>query len=196
LRATSRTYYLKELPQLPKAQLYGCDYFSGRTSNYEGGVLKRWGENNGLRYDRHKYYKGVARKIASRKPTSVLEVGCGVGFTVRELLHLGVSTVGVDVSPWAIQHRVTPEVTVADAVSLPFKDKEFDLVFSHDVLEHIPVQELPKVFDELDRVGTRNYHIISCGSLPNDRDITHVTMKPLSWWRSVAPQHFELERRK
>ena len=194
LTANYRSYYLKELPRLSGEIIYGEDYFLGKTSNYEGGILELEGlDSEGQRYNRLAYYRGVARKIASRNPSSVLEVGCAVGYVVRELNQIGIPAQGVDISPWAFVHRVSPRIFLASAASLPFTDKEFDLLFSHDFLEHIPLGELPGIFRELERVACRNYHIISCGSLPDDRDITHVTMMPISWWARQVPSGFEIE---
>ena len=183
-----RSYYIKALPTLPLAQLYDASYWEGRTSNYEGGVLEQWGMVDGQPFDRLSYYRDLARRIAWKSPSSLLEVGCGPGLLLRELGRVSkIRLEGIDCSPWAVEHRVFPAVRLGFASDLPYEDKEFDLVFSHDLLEHIPVSHLEAVLTELARVGQRNYHIISCGSLVDDRDITHVTMKPIRWWRAFMP---------
>lgn len=191
-----RSYYIKALPDLGLDKLYDANYWEGRTSNYEGGVLERWGMVDGQPFDRLSYYRDLARRIATQKPASFLEVGCGPGLLLRELRKvLDIRMEGVDCSPWAVEHRVFPGVKLGFASALPYKDKEFDLVFSHDLLEHIPLPDLADVLRGLARVGQRNYHIVSCGSLEDDRDITHVTMKPIRWWRAFMPdlKHFVFE---
>lgn len=42
---------------------------------------------------------------------------------------------------------------VGEIIDLPFKDKEFDLVFTHEVLQHIDPSEIDKAVSELKRVG-------------------------------------------
>ncbi len=180
-----RHYYSRALPIEELVKLYNEDYWRGQTSDFEGGILSH-------NVERERYYSSVADKVVARKPKSVLEVGCGLGQVVAILRQRGIKAEGVDVSPWAVENAVTP-IVLGNALALPFADKEFDLVFSHDFLEHIPLVALGRVSGELERVGERNYHIISCGSLPNDRDITHVTMHRISWWRRRALPSFEME---
>lgn len=182
-----RRYYTRDVPIEELCKLYNKDYWTGQTSDFEGGILSH-------NVERERYYSSVADKVVARKPKSVLEVGCGLGQVVAILRQRGIKATGVDISPWAVENAVTP-IVLGNALALSFTDKEFDLVFSHDFLEHIPPSALGRVIRELERVGERNYHIISCGSLPDDRDITHVTMHRISWWRRQAPPSFEMERK-
>jgi ubiquinone/menaquinone biosynthesis C-methylase UbiE len=76
-------------------------------------------------------------------------------------------------------------VVWASADHLPFADKQFDLVTSGDLLEHIPEADVPAVIAELKRVGKRQFHDIYCGANPDDRDATHITIHPISWWQNL-----------
>lgn len=186
-----KRYYEREIAEGELSHLYNSeDYWMGITSDWDGGILDR------KHYaKRDAYYTSVAMKVYARGPTSALEVGCGIGQVVNKLNELGIDTVGVDISQWAVSHALNPKVLQGNLLSLPFSDKQFDLVFSNDVLEHITVIQLEKAIAELQRVGERNYHIISCGSLPDDRDITHVTMHTIRWWRNRLPPDFEVEKK-
>ncbi len=89
---------------------------------------------------RRELYRRV--RLASRE--SVLEVGCGDGLITREMAEICRGRVmGVDIDPQMVQiAKEAPgrvEFQIADAHSLPFEKKSFDLVTAHWVmlwLEH------------------------------------------------------------
>jgi len=69
----------------------------------------------------------------------ILDVGCGAGFTLKELEKYGLAT-GVDVSEEAIKFcklRGCTNVYKLDRKGLLFEDKIFDVVVALDVIEHI-----------------------------------------------------------
>jgi SAM-dependent methyltransferase len=68
----------------------------------------------------------------------VLEIGAGSGWQAKVLAERGFRVEAVDVegSDWA-ETRIWP-VQIYDGVHLPFGDGDFDVVFSSNVLEHIP----------------------------------------------------------
>ncbi|PYR99043.1 MAG: hypothetical protein DMG15_04965 [Acidobacteria bacterium] len=70
--------------------------------------------------------------------TSLLEIGAGTGAQARELERLGLRVSAIDVadSNYAAA-RVWP-VLDYDGRHIPFPDRHFDVVFSSNVLEHIP----------------------------------------------------------
>jgi ubiquinone/menaquinone biosynthesis C-methylase UbiE len=81
-----------------------------------------------------------------------LELGCGTGFFLLNLMQAGVATRGsvTDLSPGMVQTalgnagRLGLDVDgrVADAERIPYDDATFDLVVGHAVLHHIPDVEL------------------------------------------------------
>jgi len=160
------------------------DYFEGRTSNYTAGYR-----------DYEPYFDFLIKKILAKRPSSVLEIGCAYGFIIKRLLRRGIFAVGIDVSEWATKQGISPNIIRASATHLPFKDKTFDLCFSNDVLDHIHIASIEQVVKEITRVSHRAYHIISCKSLEDDRDITHKTMMPINWWRERLPSSFTIEEK-
>jgi len=164
--------------------LFEKDYFEGRTSCYTGGYR-----------DDKPYFDFLTKKILAKRPSSVLEIGCAYGFIMKRLLSRGIFAVGIDISEWATNEGISPNLIQASAIHLPFKDKTFDLCFSHDVLDHIHIASLGQVTEEVTRVSHRAYHIISCKSYENDRDITHKTMMPINWWRERLPSSFTIEEK-
>ena len=101
----------------------------------------------------------VHEALAAQPGERILDVGCGPGFYVAELLEaVGPegSVVGVDVSPAMLAiaaHRTEAHPNVAlheaDATSLPVEGEDFDAALSVQVLEY--VSDLPAVLAEIHR---------------------------------------------
>ena len=98
------------------------------------------------------YYEHIARYIfASQfiKNKSVLDVACGSGYGVKILLEHGAKNViGVDNSKETIFHAKkyyglkNATFVLADALKLPFKNNEFDVVTSFETIEHLKNRDL------------------------------------------------------
>jgi SAM-dependent methyltransferase len=82
-------------------------------------------------------------------PGRVLDLGCGVGHSYRELAPR--ETVGVDIDPGALEGQAR-ETRVADMRALPFDAGSFDSVLAVQSLEHVPDPE--RVLAEARRVLT------------------------------------------
>jgi len=74
----------------------------------------------------------------------LLENGCGVGMYVEHLLPFGGRVVGLeyDFERAATAHQHSPEIVNAAGEGLPFPDEVFDLILSHEVLEHVQNDQL------------------------------------------------------
>lgn len=100
-----------------------------------------------------------AEFLSERSHGTVLEVGCGNGLVIRELVHqLGDSwkVWGVDLSPDMLGHSVVPRRTLAvsDAANVPMADRSVDLVFLHGVVQYFSDdQYLRTVLDECVRLA-------------------------------------------
>jgi SAM-dependent methyltransferase len=153
-------------------------------------------------YSRHAENSAVFREIAEAiafvfRPERALEIGCATGPIVRQLNKLGFETYGIDISHWAVENRLHENVTWASADALPFKDGEFDFVFSAHALEHLPRDIAKAVFCEMTRVSAKNaiqFHMLPMiGTHPYDydptgarqelkKDPTHNLLETRSWW--------------
>lgn len=69
----------------------------------------------------------------------VLDAGCGVGMYVRQLQQFSAQVCGVELEfdRAAEAGRDLPAISCASVEALPFRDGTFDLVLSHEVLEHV-----------------------------------------------------------
>jgi len=84
---------------------------------------------------------------------TVLDVGGGNGFQARLLGGHGYRVSVIDLEdgefPW---HTSYFPVTYYDGRHIPFGDQSFDVVFSSNVLEHVPAKTLPILLAEMRRV--------------------------------------------
>jgi SAM-dependent methyltransferase len=82
----------------------------------------------------------------------VLVDGCGVGTYLSKLVPLSGMAVGLDIELPRVQESLefTPNVFCAAGENVPLTSDSFDLVFSHEVLEH--VQDDQKAISEMVRV--------------------------------------------
>lgn len=83
--------------------------------------------------------------IATTAGQRVLEVGSGVGFDALAFLQAGADYTGVDLTPANVDrakahlrpYGLVPNIQVADAEHLPFRDEAFDVYYSYGVLHHV-----------------------------------------------------------
>ena len=108
---------------------------------------------------------------------SVLDVGCGEGFTLARLQKekIGKEFEGIEYDEEAIElgKKLYPRLTIkkGDIYRLPYKDNSFDLVVCTEVLEHLDNPR--KAYKELVRVS-RKYILVS---VPNE---------PFFTWQRMA----------
>lgn len=96
----------------------------------------------------------------------VLDVGCAKGFMMYDfkLLMPKLNIRGVDISQYAYDHAIEqmkPFITVANATSLPFGDKSFDLVISINTIHNLPLAECKQALREIQRVSRKDSFIIN-----------------------------------
>lgn len=81
----------------------------------------------------------IRRAAGERLRGRVLENGCGVGMYVERLAAEGGTVFGLeyDFERAAAAHRRSPHIVNAAGEHLPFPDHAFDLILSHEVIEHV-----------------------------------------------------------
>lgn len=126
------------------------------------------------------------------RPKNVLDVGCAYGYTVLRLNSLGIPTWGIDISRLAISRcpQKTDKLTYGTVWDMPYEDKQFDLVYSSGVLEHIPKDKLQQSVDEIVRVSTRGLIGVSCTDDPTthkEDDTSHIVELTRQEWADLFP---------
>ncbi|MBK7579681.1 MAG: class I SAM-dependent methyltransferase [Myxococcales bacterium] len=109
-------------------------------------------EHYDLEYD-HKErfisYWTQIHEVVRLHPKSVLEIGIGNGFVHRYLRQRGFNVHTVDADA-----RLEPD-TVALIESLPFRERQFDVVCCFETLEHLPFEKFHRAVKELARVAEK-----------------------------------------
>jgi len=127
------------------------------------------------------------------KSRTLLDGGCGNGRATRAFLANGFDAYGVELYAEALKHAhdlmKEGRVKQEGVVDLSFENKRFDVVFSTDVLEHVPPGDIDRSICQLVRVA-KDYLWVQVGlnekpekfgSGKNDPWV-HEVIKPRSWW--------------
>lgn len=156
-------------------EIFNRDYFN----NYQG---------NSFYWD-FPYHEGLARHLLSKSPRSALELGAARGYLVKRLEDAGISVKGIDISKHAFYTRVSDSLLVHDLLQIPWPvaSKEFDLVYSVNLFEYIPEDCVAPFMQEMDRVGTRGFHLVTVEGGETSQDKARTTLKPLKWWQDRLP---------
>jgi SAM-dependent methyltransferase len=122
------------------------------------------------RYRLEPYVHPLINFIAKQNEL-VLEVGCGLGYELRQFAKRGANVVGIDISSSnsLLAKRglkvfgLDGEIIVSDAEHLPFKNSSFDNVYSFGVLHHTPntqgaINEIFRVLRQGGRICVMLYH--------------------------------------
>lgn len=150
-----------------KAKEYGFDYWDGD---------RRFG------YGGYKYLPGRWKPVASTlikdynltTGSKVLDIGCGKGFLLYEMLLLepGLEIVGIDSSVYGLTHakeEIKPFLFNYKAQDpLPFGDKQFDLVISLTTFHNLKLFELKTALREMERVGKQKYLMLESYRNPQE----------------------------
>ena len=109
----------------------------------------------------------------------ILVVGSGNGYELVHFVNAGHEVTGLEMYvpdiPIVKKHTVK-----GNATSMPFADKQFDLVFSCEVLEHVPMKCVDAILSECKRVA--DYFYFTVATIDDPPYYEHVTIKPGLWW--------------
>jgi SAM-dependent methyltransferase len=132
--------------------------------------------------------------LNDRPVSAVLDVGCGTGSVLSELIrrNIGREHVGVDVSdPHAHRDGSADGLDLRryDGHALPFADDSFDLVYASHVVEHVPD---PRGFlRELDRVSSKFVYVeVPCEATLLSRPSAIQTALRIGHINAYTPDYF------
>lgn len=104
----------------------------------------------------------------------ILEVGGGTGYQALRLQQAGFNVVSIDLAGSIYSDKLEFPVQPYDGRNFPFEDSSFDVVFSSNVLEHVP--DLPHLHSESIRVlkpGGFCLHVMPTGAWRLWTNIAH-----------------------
>ena len=188
-KSTNRDYLARmnddKVHCMLKAKEYGADYWDGDRRYGYGGYNYRAG-----------YWTPVAQSLIDTynlKPGSkILDLGCGKGFLLHELLLLEpeLQVVGTDISEHGLSHTtdlVKPHVQIHDARGeFKWQDKEFDLVISLTLLHNLRAFDLENCLREIQRIGKSHY-------VTSESYRTELEQFNLQCWALTCETFFDLD---
>jgi ubiquinone/menaquinone biosynthesis C-methylase UbiE len=137
-------------------------------------------------------FETVAGRDGWPYPTA-LELGCGTGFFLLNLMQAGVAKRGsvTDISPGMVAVAVRNaeglgldvDGRVADAEILPYDDDSFDLVVGHAVLHHIP--DVEQSLREVLRVLKPGGRFVFAGEPTKYGDVVARKLSQLTWFAAT-----------
>ena len=124
-----------------------------------------------------------------------LDFGCGNGYAVRKMRSEGHAWFGLEYSKTAYERYLSESFFFLGNTS-QFGDAQFDLVYSTEVLEHIPEDRIDRVIGDLCRIA-RKYIFMTISLRPSsDNNRYHCTLRPRDWWETRFMRYgFEVDRR-
>jgi ubiquinone/menaquinone biosynthesis C-methylase UbiE len=100
--------------------------------------------------------KDIIKKYKLKKKQKVLDIGCGKGFLVKDLVDLGIDAYGLDISKYGIQNSpedIVGRLHLGSADNLNFADNSFDLVISINTIHNLTKPKCLVALTEIERVS-------------------------------------------
>ena len=153
---------------MKEAKKYGKNYWDGDRKFGYGGyryIPGRWST----------VAKKLIKKYKLRSGSKVLDVGCGKGFLLYEMLKIepGLIIHGFDISKYALKRvkkNKNLKVFKHDLKKkFPYKKNYFDLVISLATLHNLKIFNLTNSIKEIERVGKKKYIMVE--SYNNDKQL-------------------------
>jgi 2-polyprenyl-3-methyl-5-hydroxy-6-metoxy-1,4-benzoquinol methylase len=139
-----------------------------------------------------KFFSNIAENIVRDfHPTTVLDVGCAMGYLVVALRDLGVEAYGIDISDYAIsriREDCKPYCRVWSALEPIPEDfpKFFDLVTNIEVAEHLNEEDGKKLIKNICQLSDS----ILFSSTPDDNnEKTHFNVQKSEYWSQIFAQN-------
>ena len=132
------------------AMQFGKEYFDGTREQGYGGY----------RYDGRwiPIAADIVKHFDLKSGDRVLEVGCGKGFLVKDLMQIcpGLEVFGLDISEYAVMNcepEVIGRIHVGNATRLPFPNNSFHAVLSINTLHNLDRANCVLAVQEMERVS-------------------------------------------
>lgn len=171
-------------------RLFGKDYFDGDRRHGYGGYSyqPRFWQPVIPDFERH---------YCLTSGSSVLDVGCGKGFMMRDFArHIpGITVNGIDISEYAVSTTLDdmkPSIQVGDAQALPFANASFDVVISINTIHNLPLEGCKQALREIMRVTKKDAFItVDAYRTPEEKhrmdmwNLTALTYMSVDEWKKL-----------
>lgn len=114
---------------------------------------------------------------------TIVDVGCGVGYSLKYFSDKGLSVVGIDGFEDVLKHSpIADLIVIHDYTQGPYTlDKTVDLAWSCEFVEHIEEQFVENFMKTFDGCG----YVAMTHALPNQSGYHHVNCQPPEYWIGV-----------
>lgn len=143
--------------------------------------------------------KHLISRIKELKVETVLEVGCGFGrnlpYIAENIPHIK-RLVGLEFSKTMIksskdyfklfEKNYNIDIVNANVKDIPFKDNEFDLIYTHVCLTHIPPKDIARATSEISRVAKNWIIHFERWKFLNEHPNNH------RWSHNLVPHYIDL----
>lgn len=148
---------------------FGKEYFDGTREQGYGGY----------RYDGRwlPIAEDMVRHFGLKAGDRVLDVGCGKGFLVKDLMKAcpGLEAFGIDISEYAVLHcepEVVGRLHVGNAIHLPFPDHSFQAVISINTIHNLERAGCLEALKEMQRLAPGSGYVqVDAYRNPEERQI-------------------------
>lgn len=160
----------------------GDDLMGGLTNRFGDDLETFFREYDRWRYDLERHIPACLDEVPWRDKR-VLEIGLGQGAESEQLIRRGAKWSGLDLtaeSPRRVRARLTlrqlpfEDIQQGSVLAIPHPDHQFDYVFSHGVLHHVP--EVRQAAAEIRRVLKSEGELV----------IMLYARHSLNYWLSIA----------
>lgn len=162
-----------------------------------------WDGDRRFGYGGYKFIEGRWKPVAEifienynlDNTSKVLDVGCGKGFLLYEIKKIlpEIKVSGFDSSEYAIKNskeEIKSNLIIHNAnEEFPFKDNEFDLVFSLNTLHNLKIFDLKTALMEMNRVGKNGYLCLE--SYRNELELFNLECWALTCQSFYAPDEWK-----
>lgn len=153
-------------------------------------------------YGHNNWGEGLYAHIEKIKPNSILDVGCGQGKFVNDMVNkFNIPLVyGADIASVATGKYIdNSKVNWLDCMahSIPVNDNEVEYVVSFDCLEHCLEEDIDTIVNEFYRISTKGLMLNISYRQAFERSLNgemlHMTVKPEKWWIDKFSEKFNFD---
>jgi cyclopropane fatty-acyl-phospholipid synthase-like methyltransferase len=125
----------------------------------------------------------------------VLDVGCGRGEYLREVMSMGNNVFGVELSKICSEKYLQDVPHECNNIKdFANNSDHFEKIYSTDVLEHIPPSELDDTLKSLSKIGDEFLFLVASGSDKRFGIELHLSNHTFEEWEKILSKDFKITK--